>query len=67
MTTADIRITFPASFNATTLGIEPLTDSGRDWFRKNFGSFAVSAEIYKSSGPDYEERIISAGLKLEVR
>lgn len=67
MTTADIRITFPASFNATTLGIEPLTDSGRDWFQKNFGRFAVSAEIYKSSGPAYEEKILEAGLALEVR
>ena len=67
MTTSDIRITFPTSFDATTLGIEPISEAGREWFRRNFGSFAVSAEIYKSSGPSYEEAILSAGLRLEVR
>lgn len=63
---SDIRISFPASFNATTLEVMPLSEKGREWFQSKFGRGAVSAEIYKSSGPDFEDAVIAAGLRHEV-
>ena len=45
----DLRITSPADFNATTVTVKPVTEMGKEWFAKRFSSFAVSAEIRKSS------------------
>jgi hypothetical protein len=66
MTTSDIRITFPASFEATTLTVRPTSDKGRKWFQTQFGACSVSAEIYKSQGYAFEDRAIANGLRVEV-
>ena len=49
-------------FNSTTATVEPLTDAGREFFARHFGSFAVSATLRKSEGLRFAAMAETEGL-----
>ena len=62
---SDFRITSAADFSATTITVEPVTESGRIAFRDHFrAGMAISCTMKKSGGLEFAEAVKDLGLTI---
>jgi len=59
----DIQI-IPFDFNSTTITFNAITEKGKELFSQMFGLGAVSVDLPKSKGMDFETFVIQKGLSI---